>query len=115
MRRSTVSRVSRNLHYCLTILALLVLATGCVRRPTRPSPQKVQAILSRGGPFAESSFYSCLLSGYYQGLPLNRLQARCETDLAIDAEKGFGGGGGGDFGSLGPASDPWFDPASVSG
>lgn len=113
MRRSTVSRVLRSIHVCLTVSTLLLVADGCVRKIARPSPQQVQSILTRGGPFAESSFYSCLLSGYYQGLPLGRLQAKCETDLAIDADKGFGGGGG-DFGSLGPGPDAWFDPASVS-
>ena len=114
MRRSAVFPVFRKSLAWLTIIALLVVAEGCVRRPVRPSPQKVQTILARGGSLAESSFYSCLLSGYYQGIALAELKAKCETELAIDDEKGFGGRGGGDFGSLGPGSDQWFDPASVS-
>jgi hypothetical protein len=100
---------------CLSTASLVAFNAGCrgTGTPKRPTPEKVRGILVRVGPLAESSLYTCLLNGYHQGLPLSQVTAECETQLAIDDERGFGPGGSAFGGSLSPTS-PSSDPDSVS-
>jgi hypothetical protein len=97
-----------------SLLVSLLALGACARATQRPSAQKVREILAKGGPFAEGSFYTCLLNGYEQGLPLKQIQKDCETKLAIDdgkdsaprqlaiSSRGFG------------RQSTYFDPAKVT-
>ena len=82
-------------------------------RPTKPpTAAQVSAILQRGAPWAEDTFYACLLNGLAQGLPFKQIQDDCETKLTFQDKGGFGKGD-----ILGPfarGGKP-FDPASLSG
>ena len=114
MLRSSPHPVAWHSRRVSLLVSLLALGPACARTTQRPSAQKVREILAKGGPFAEGSFYACLLNGYEQGLPLKQIQKDCETKLAIDDGKGFGPTTAGDLlGGFGRQST-YFDPAKVT-
>ena len=72
--------------------------------------QHAEDILSRVGKPAEDTFYSCILNGYMQGLPLKEALEKCSGQLIKDEQNGFGG----DLGNIGRNEQQFFDPTKVS-
>jgi hypothetical protein len=66
-----------------------VIAVAWARPPARPDSRKVREILARGTPWADNTFYACLVSYYAQGLPFKQIQAGCETKLGYGDQKGW--------------------------
>jgi hypothetical protein len=72
---------------------------------------RANSVLTTAGKFAENSFYSCLLNGYMQGLPMAQVSDQCATKLLEDNKQGFGGSFG-DQGNIG--HEEMFDPNNIT-
>ncbi len=90
---------------------ILVCTVAQAGPPKTPDSTRLNEILQKASPYAEGSFYACLLNGLQQGLPLSQAQSDCEAKLELDYEKGFGSS----F-DLGPFAhgDRYFDPTSLT-
>jgi hypothetical protein len=97
----------------IVVLATFILVCSAAQAgpPKSPNSTRLSEIMQKASPYAEASFFTCLLNGLQQGLPLAQAQTDCEAKLALDYEKGFGSS----F-ELGPFAhgDRYFDPTSVT-